>query len=53
MWWQDVIFFIVVVAFFALMVLFVRMCERIVGSDDGDAVDGGLEPAEQPVEVAA
>ena len=30
----DVIFILIVVAFFGLMVLLVRFCDRIIGSDD-------------------
>ncbi len=30
----DVIFLIVIVAFFGLMVLLVKACERIIGSDE-------------------
>ena len=30
----DLIFIVTLIAFFALMVVFVRFCERIVGKDD-------------------
>ena len=30
----DLLFVVVIVAFFALMVAFVRVCERIVGPDE-------------------
>jgi hypothetical protein len=30
----DVLFIFIFVAFFALMVAFVRVCERVVGTDD-------------------
>jgi hypothetical protein len=30
----DVIYIVVLVAFFALMVAFVRVCERVVGKED-------------------
>ncbi len=35
----DLLFLTVIVAFFALMVLFVRLCERIVGPDEGLGLD--------------
>jgi len=35
----DIIYIVVFVAFFALMVAFVHLCERIVGQ--GDAVESG------------
>jgi hypothetical protein len=38
----DVLFLATLVAFFALMVAFVHLCERIVGKDD--AVDSGDAP---------
>jgi hypothetical protein len=43
----DVIYIVVLVAFFALMVAFVRVCERVVGKKDvteadlTDDVEGG------------
>ncbi len=30
----DVIYIVVLIAFFALMVAFVRVCERVVGEED-------------------
>jgi hypothetical protein len=33
----DVIFVAVICAFFALCVVYVRWCDRIIGSDDADA----------------
>lgn len=36
----DLLYIFVLIGFFALMVLFVRVCERIVGPDDtGAALD--------------
>jgi len=35
----DLLYVLTFVAFFALMVAFVRECERIVGSDDAVASD--------------
>jgi hypothetical protein len=43
----DVIYIVILVAFFALMVAFVRVCERVVGKEDvteadlTDDVEGG------------
>jgi hypothetical protein len=48
---QDLAYVVATVAFFALMVAFVKGCERIVG-DDGDAVVGGIDEVEaEPVEA--
>lgn len=35
---EDVLFVAILVAFFALMVLFVRGCERIVGREEPEEV---------------
>ena len=35
----DVLYIAVIIAFFALMVGFVRLCERVVGKDDAIDVD--------------
>jgi hypothetical protein len=35
----DVIYILVIVAFFALMVAFVRVCERVVGKEDVTETD--------------
>jgi hypothetical protein len=48
----DVAYILTIVAFFALMVAFVRWCEHIIGKDDGidlpydetDDVDDGVSP---------
>ncbi len=50
----DLLYLLVLVAFFALMVVFVRVCERIVGPDDVDgtvdaAADDPVAPEEVPV----
>ena len=37
----DLLYIVVIIAFFGLMVLFVRWCERIIGKDD--AVDLAYE----------
>jgi len=42
----DVIFIATLIAFFALMVAFVRWCEHIVGKEDVVAVDQTDEDAE-------
>lgn len=50
----DLLFILVLLAFFALMVLFVRVCERIVGTDDADGtVDVATEDLVAPEEVPA
>ena len=41
---SDVGFVFVIVAFFALTVLFVHACDRIIGSEDA-AFDGASGPA--------
>ena len=51
----DLIFVAVVVGFFALSVVFVRACDRLVGPDTGLAADvptPATEPAE-PLAVAS
>jgi hypothetical protein len=35
----DLLYLLTIVAFFALMVLFVRVCERVVGKDTAAAPD--------------
>ena len=42
----DLLFIVILVAFFALMVTFVRLCERIVGKEG--AVDSGQTVADIP-----
>jgi hypothetical protein len=54
----DLLYVMAIVAFFALMVLFVRLCERIVGKDDVvgtdlDAPDAGDPVITAPEEVPA
>jgi hypothetical protein len=46
----DLIFVVVVVAFFALSVAYVKACERIVGPDTGTELPGDGE-ADEPVSV--
>ena len=48
----DVVFLAIVVAFFALCLLFVRACAAIAGPEPADVTEGG-EPvvARQPVEA--
>jgi hypothetical protein len=41
----DLLFLGVIVAFFALMVLFVRFCEHIVGKDVSDVTQSDDSPA--------
>ena len=44
----DLLYVVVIIAFFALMVAFVRVCERIVGRDDvvGTDVDPDVAVAD-------
>ncbi len=53
----DLLYLVTLVAFFALMVAFVRLCERIVGKDgtvDSDqTVADALEDSTTPEEVPA
>ena len=56
----DLLYLVTIVAFFALMVAFVRLCERIVGKDDAvgtdldaDAPDTQDLETETPEEVSA
>ena len=48
---RDLVFVALMVAFFALAVGLVRLCERIVGGADVTAVD--VPTATEPTEVAA
>ena len=34
----DIVYIAVIVAFFALSALFVRVCDRIIGADEGPAL---------------
>lgn len=50
----DVIFVVVIVAFFALSVAYVKACERIAGRDTGEpvaATDAGGDDAASPLEA--
>ena len=42
----DLLYLATIVAFFALMVVFVRVCERIVGKDDAVGTDVDLDAPE-------
>jgi hypothetical protein len=42
----DVIFVAVICAFFALCVVYVRWCDRIIGSDDSIVTVDAARPAE-------
>jgi len=42
----DLLYLATIVAFFALMVVFVRVCERIVGRDDVVGTDVDLDVPE-------
>ncbi len=48
---RDLIFVALIVAFFALSVVFVRLCERIVGA--GEVVVADVSTTDEPLEVAA
>jgi hypothetical protein len=48
---RDLIFVAVIIAFFAISVVFVRLCERIVGS--GEVVVADVPTTTEPTEVAA
>ncbi len=51
----DLLFIGIIVVFFALMVVFVRWCEHIVGRDDGRGATDGPAASETvaPEEVPA
>lgn len=49
----DLLFLGIIVAFFALMVLFVRFCEHIVGKDMSDVTQSDNSPALVAGEVAS
>ena len=56
----DLLYLVTIVAFFALMVAFVRLCERIVGKDDVVGTDLDVDApetqdlhTETPEEVSA
>jgi hypothetical protein len=47
---QDVVFLVVLVGFFALAILFVMGCDRIIGRDEEALADGaGGTPVAEPV----
>ena len=41
----DLVFLVLIVGFFALMVLLVRACDHIIGPDPAPAADPTAEPA--------
>jgi hypothetical protein len=47
---RDLVFVLIVLAFFALCVGYVRVCDRIIGPD-GPAPEGRPEEAEEEREV--
>lgn len=51
----DVIFLLITVAFFALCVGFVRVCDRIIGPDDeqGPLTDVGEADVTEPLDAPA
>jgi hypothetical protein len=52
---QDLVFVATIVAFFALMLVFVRACDLIIGSDEQALVDraGGAPEPEPALEGKA
>jgi len=42
----DLLYLATIVAFFALMVVFVRVCERVIGKDDAVGTDVDPDAAE-------
>jgi hypothetical protein len=48
----DLLFIALMIVFFALAVLLVRVCDRIIGADEG-VIIGTVEYADDEVEVAA
>lgn len=49
----DLIFVLVIVAFFAMAALFVKLCDRIIGSDE-EAFEGSTSIADdEPQRTAA
>jgi hypothetical protein len=49
----DLVFVAITVAFFALAALFVRGCDRIIGSDEEAFAGAPAEPAAPPERTAA
>jgi len=51
----DLLYVVVIIAFFALMVAFVRVCERIVGTDEAVGTESDPDRSESttPEEVPA
>lgn len=47
----DVIFLMVIIGFFALAVLFVRGCDRVIGPDTGPPDDQGSSEFDRDVEA--
>lgn len=51
---QDVIFIVILAAFFALTVLFVKACELIIGPDiEAARAEAGIPAADDDNQVAA
>jgi len=48
----DLLFIAMMVAFFGLAVVLVRICDRIIGADE-DVVIGSVEYGTDPEEIAA
>jgi hypothetical protein len=48
----DVLFIVMMVVFFGLAVLLVRLCDRIIGADE-DVVVGAVEYTDDGEQVAA
>ena len=48
---RDIVFLATMIGFFGFFVLFVRLCDRMIGADDTSAV--GTEPEAQGERIAA
>jgi hypothetical protein len=48
----DLLFIVMMIAFFALAVGLVRICDRIIGADE-DVVVGSVDQAPESEEIAA
>jgi hypothetical protein len=42
---RDIVMLVLIMAFFAVCIAYVRWCDRIIGPDPADLTDEELEPA--------
>ncbi len=49
----DLVFIVIVVAFFALCVAYVRVCDRIIGPDAPGRAPSGVPRADELEEIGA